>query len=105
MTLSDQRVNIEMIFSVYSINVTNLFRPNELGAIRLLVQEIHNALKSMKCLSWHKKGHIDTLGVQFLKTATICRCPSCRDLKRVLGLSKYKGHICDPSSGKNLLKY
>ena len=40
MTLFDLRVNIEIIFSVYSIYVTYLFRPVDLTAIWLLVQEI-----------------------------------------------------------------
>ena len=40
MTLFHQRVNIEIIFSVYSIFVTYLFRPVDLTDILLLVQEI-----------------------------------------------------------------
>ena len=40
MTLFDLRVNIEIIFSVYSIYVTYLFRHVDLTAIWLLVQEI-----------------------------------------------------------------
>ena len=40
MTLFHQRVNIQIIFSVYSIYVTYLLRPVDLTDIWLLVKEI-----------------------------------------------------------------
>ena len=62
MTLFHQRVNIQIIFSVYSIYVTYLLRPVDLTDIWLLVKEIQGpwnlwivqfGIKKVK--SWYKK--------------------------------------------------